>query len=34
MSTKAFKTEKIDAIKSKIEKAQVAVITEYQRFNS
>lgn len=30
MSTKAFKTEKIDAIKSKIEKAQVAVITEYK----
>ncbi|MBP3821768.1 50S ribosomal protein L10 [bacterium] len=30
MSTKAFKTEKIDEIKSKIEKAQVAVITEYK----
>ena len=30
MATKSFKTEKIDAIKSKIEKAQVAVITEYQ----
>ena len=30
MSTKAFKTEKIEAIKSKIEKAQVAVITEYK----
>lgn len=30
MATKAFKSEKIDAIKSKIEKAQVAVITEYQ----
>ena len=30
MATKAFKTEKIDAIKSTIEKAQVAVITEYQ----
>ncbi len=30
MATKAFKTEKIDAIKTKIEKAQVAVITEYQ----
>ena len=30
MSTKAFKQEKIDAIKSKIEKAQVAVITEYK----
>ncbi len=30
MSTKAFKTEKIDEIKSKIEKAQVAVITDYK----
>ncbi len=30
MSTKAFKTEKIDAIKSKIDKAQVAVVTEYK----
>ncbi len=30
MATKAFKSEKIDAIKAKIEKAQVAVITEYQ----
>lgn len=30
MATKAFKSEKVDAIKSKIEKAQVAVITEYQ----
>ena len=30
MSTKAFKSEKIDEIKSKIEKAQVAVITEYK----
>ena len=30
MSTKAFKSEKIDEIKSKIEKAQVAVITEYR----
>lgn len=29
MATKAFKSEKIDAIKAKIEKAQVAVITEY-----
>ena len=33
MSTKAFKQEKIDAIKSKIEKAQVAVITEYKGFS-
>ena len=30
MATKAFKSEKIDAIKAKIEKAQLAVITEYQ----
>ena len=30
MATKAFKSEKIDAIKAKIEKAQVAIITEYQ----
>ena len=30
MSTKAFKSEKIDAIKSKIEKAQVAILTEYK----
>ena len=32
MSTKEFKKEKIDAIKAKIEKAQVAVITEYKGF--
>ncbi len=30
MSTKAFKSEKIEEIKSKIEKAQVAVITDYK----
>lgn len=30
MATKAFKSEKIDAIKAKIEKAQVAIITEYK----
>ena len=30
MATKAFKSEKIDAIKTKIEKAQVAIITEYK----
>lgn len=30
MATKAFKEEKIDAIKAKIEKAQSVVITEYQ----
>lgn len=29
MATKAFKSEKIDAIKAKIEKAQAVVITEY-----
>ncbi len=29
MATKAFKSEKIDAIKAKIEKAQSVVITEY-----
>ena len=33
MSTKAFKSEKIDEIKSKIEKAQVAIITEYKGFS-
>ena len=33
MSTKAFKSEKIDAIKSKIEKAQVAIVTEYKGFS-
>lgn len=32
MATKAFKSEKIDAIKSKVEKAQVAVITEYKGY--
>lgn len=30
MATKEFKSQKIDAIKAKIEKAQVAVITEYK----
>jgi large subunit ribosomal protein L10 len=30
MATKEFKSEKIDAIKAKIEKAQVAIITEYK----
>ncbi len=33
MATKAFKSEKIDAIKSKIEKAQVAVVTEYKGYS-
>ena len=32
MATKAFKSEKIDAIKSKVEKAQVALITEYKGY--
>ena len=30
MATKAFKSEKIDAIKANIDKAQVAIITEYK----
>src|SRR5574344_2040947 len=30
MSTKAFKDEKIQSIKEKIEKAKVAVVTEYR----
>ena len=33
MATKAFKSEKIDAIKAKVEKAQVAVITEYKGYS-
>ena len=33
MATKAFKSEKIDAIKEKIEKAQLAVITEYKGYS-
>ena len=32
MATKAFKSEKIDAIKAKVEKAQVALITEYKGY--
>ena len=32
MATKAFKTDKIDAIKAKIEKAQVAIVTEYKGY--
>ena len=32
MATKAFKSEKIDAIKAKVEKAQVAVLTEYKGY--
>lgn len=30
MATKAFKSEKVDAIKAKLEKAQVAILTEYK----
>lgn len=30
MSTKAFKSDKVTQIKEKIEKAQVAIVTEYQ----
>ncbi len=33
MTTKAFKSEKIDTIKSKAEKAQVAVLTEYKGYS-
>ena len=33
MATKAFKTEKIDAIKAKAEKAQVAILTEYKGYS-
>ncbi|MGN1125672.1 MAG: 50S ribosomal protein L10 [Candidatus Gastranaerophilaceae bacterium] len=32
MSTKAFKSEKITEIKEKIDKAQVAIVTEYRGF--
>ena len=33
MSTKAFKSEKIEAMKAKIEKAQVAILTEYKGYS-
>lgn len=33
MATKAFKSEKIDAMKEKFEKAQVAVVTEYKGYS-
>lgn len=33
MATKAFKSEKIEEIKSKAEKAQVAVLTEYKGYS-
>ncbi|MDD3237230.1 MAG: 50S ribosomal protein L10 [Candidatus Gastranaerophilales bacterium] len=32
MATKAFKQEKIDAIKEKVSKAKVAIVTEYKGF--
>ena len=32
MATKAFKSEKIDAMKAKAEKAQVAILTEYKGY--
>lgn len=33
MSTKAFKSEKVEALKAKLEKAQVAILTEYKGYN-
>lgn len=33
MATKAFKKDKIEAIKEKLEKAQVAIVTEYKGFS-
>lgn len=33
MATKQFKSEKIDALKSKIAKAQVAIVTEYKGYS-
>ena len=33
MATKAFKSEKIEAIKAKAQKAQVAVLTEYKGYS-
>ncbi|MFI3300160.1 MAG: 50S ribosomal protein L10 [Candidatus Gastranaerophilales bacterium] len=33
MATKAFKSEKIDAIKAKLEKAQVAVVTDFNGYS-
>ena len=33
MATKAFKSEKVDAIKQKVEKAQVAILTEYKGYS-
>ena len=33
MATKAFKSEKIDTLKEKLKKAQVAVVTEYKGYS-
>lgn len=33
MATKQFKSEKIDALKAKLEKAKVAIITEYKGYS-
>ncbi len=33
MATKAFKSEKIETIKAKLEKAQVAILTEYKGYS-
>lgn len=33
MATKAFKKDKIESIKEKLEKAQVAIVTEYKGFS-
>ena len=33
MSTKAFKSEKVEALKAKLEKAQVSILTEYKGYN-
>lgn len=33
MATKAFKQDKIEAIKEKLQKAQVAIVTEYKGFS-
>ena len=34
MSTKAFKQDKVSLIKEKVDKAQVAIVTEYKRIFS
>jgi len=33
MATKAFKSDKIDVLKAKLEKAQVAILTEYRGYS-